>query len=167
MASLASSARHVLLPRRYTRRGTERRRALIAGSNEETHDRYRKRVCVYSLMYIFILSGVLFPSVLMSQSCSSKSVLIIWKVWTSLYLKMFLLLLLLLLCNLTWSQNHSRQMSRKPSLRYCSSLEMQQCSLLVILLICLKIVVRVTEEDVITPKGPKHHAKRHERPAER
>lgn len=57
MASLASSARHVLLPRRYTRRGTERRRALIAGSNEETHDRYRKRVCVYSLMYIFILSG--------------------------------------------------------------------------------------------------------------
>ncbi|XP_017337602.2 dystrotelin isoform X3 [Ictalurus punctatus] len=38
VASLASSARHVLLPRRYTRRGTERRRPLIAGSNEETHD---------------------------------------------------------------------------------------------------------------------------------
>lgn len=126
-----------------------------------------EKECVYSLMYIFILSGVLFPSVLMSQSCSSKSVLIIWKVWTSLYLKMFLLLLLLLLRNLTWSQNHSRQMSRKPSLRYCSSLQMQQCSLLLILLICLKIVVCVTEKDVITPKGPKHHAKRHERPAER
>ncbi|XP_034167205.2 dystrotelin isoform X1 [Pangasianodon hypophthalmus] len=39
VASLASSARHVLLPRRYTRRETERRRPLITGSNEETHDR--------------------------------------------------------------------------------------------------------------------------------
>ncbi|MCJ8729933.1 hypothetical protein PDJAM_G00111720 [Pangasius djambal] len=38
VASLASSARHVLLPRRYTRRVTERRRPLITGSNEETRD---------------------------------------------------------------------------------------------------------------------------------
>ncbi|KAF7711256.1 dystrotelin [Silurus meridionalis] len=37
MASLASSARHVLLPRRYTRRETERQRALKAGSYEERH----------------------------------------------------------------------------------------------------------------------------------
>ncbi|TSK62577.1 Dystrotelin [Bagarius yarrelli] len=38
VASLASSARHVLLPRRYTSRETERRRAFIAGSNKERHD---------------------------------------------------------------------------------------------------------------------------------
>ncbi|KAM9483005.1 dystrotelin [Clarias gariepinus] len=38
VASLASSARHVLLPQRYTRRETDRRRALTAGSNEETVD---------------------------------------------------------------------------------------------------------------------------------
>lgn len=47
MASFASSARHVLLPRRYTRRETERSKALIARSNEETHDRYRKGLCVF------------------------------------------------------------------------------------------------------------------------
>ncbi|KAK3557211.1 hypothetical protein QTP70_026129, partial [Hemibagrus guttatus] len=38
VASFASSARHVLLPWRYTRTETKRRRALIARSNEEAHD---------------------------------------------------------------------------------------------------------------------------------